>query len=81
MKAVVFLMLLAILSANAKIRGYHAFLLSKWRFLAWNTDEALTAKISSDYDFDVMANPISFKIIFSSEINSLEENQCIVRIR
>lgn len=78
-KLVVLLCIISIIQANPRIRGYHSITLSTFKiFISRVLDEALTASLSSPYEYDVIENPLQITVSFSQDVSEFDSHHCIV---
>ena len=60
--------LLSVIQATGLIRGYNNY----------SVQDVMTAKMDSNYDYDVMDNPIELTVVFSDDTDTIEKEHCIV---
>ena len=60
--------LLSVIQATGFIRGYNNY----------SVQDVMTAKMSSQYDYDVTDNPIELTVMFSDDTDTIEKEHCIV---
>ncbi len=71
--------LMAPLAMSARMRGFGKMETNGWS-ISFRSQIALplTAQLISNYDYDVIENPLSVQVVFSADPVSFDKEKCIV---